>query len=442
MNLSGAVTVASGQDYTLSFTVSGTAGRTLLAGIGESGGSYYNDVTEVTVNDGTQTIVLHVSATDATTGTDFAFESQRVIFDMGLSAGDLFIDDVTLTAGHTGTEFVGSYTAPDTPQAAEFVIDFNAEELAFEGAAIRNDEVDDNGTTREMLRIEKPVGAQPWAGVTIIDYGDTANDLVTSLDDAITMRANSSYDGIVTLKLEINGATNDAGFVEIEQNVTTGWNDLTFDLTGLTLTGGASIVDSDIVKAVVFPDLQVAAAGQVLTIDDLAFPNVSLIGDTATTKTYTFNAGDHVTAFEGGTVRFSDLDDNGTTREMIRFEKPTGAQNWAGVTIEDFGDSTNDLMSEAGSVTMRVYAEQVGQVQLKLEINGSTQTEGFVELVEDVAVGWNDVTFDFSGQTLAGGASIADSNIVKASIFGDLDAAAADQVYFIDDVTFASAIIA
>jgi hypothetical protein len=295
-----------------------------------------------------------------------------------------------------------------------------------------------------MLRIENPASAQPWAGVTIVDYGDTENDLVTSLDDAITMRVNSTYDGIVTLKLEVNGATNDAGFVEIEQNVTTGWNDVSFALTGLSLTGGASIVDSDIVKAIIFPDLQVTAAGQTLLIDDLAFPNTSLVGDTATTKTYTFNAADHVETFGNATARFSDQDDNGSTREMLRIEKPNGAEVWAGVTIEDFGDSTNDLMSEAGSVTMRVYADQDGAITLKLERFGadSNTNVGAVEIEEAVTTGWNDVTFDFSSLSLGGGESIADTEIVKAVVFGDNGEAASGQVYYIDDVTFASAIIA
>ncbi|MCH1487203.1 MAG: hypothetical protein L7V29_06665, partial [Alphaproteobacteria bacterium] len=379
----------------------------------------------------------------------FTHSELRAFFEFAGDTGEVNIDNVALRAGHNGTEALGSYTAPDQPQAAELVLDFNTDAIAFGGATVRRDNQDDGGTDREMLRIEKPTGdnVEAWAGVTVVDYGDTEDDLVTSLDDAITMRVYSEQDGDVTLKLERYGAPTDGsnlGAIEITQAVTTGWNDLSFALTGLSLGGGEDMVAADVVKASVFVDLNDAGAGQTIFIDDLAFPNVDLVGSDTTTQTYSFNAGADVTPFGSATATFGTQTDEGTNvREMLEIGKPDGAQVWAGVTIADYGDTENDLMSTPGEVTMRVYAEQAGDITLKLERFGAPadNSVGTVELEQSVDAGWNDVTFDFSSSTLTGGESLADQDIVKASVFGDLNDAAAGQTYFIDDVTFANAII-
>ncbi len=156
----------------------------------------------------------------------------------------------------------------------------------------------------------------------------TEDDLVTSLDDAITMRVYSEQDGDVTLKLERYGAPTDGsnvGAVEITQAVTTGWNDLSFALTGLSLGGGEDMVAADVVKAVVFVDLTDAGAGQTIFIDDLAFPNVDLVGSDATTQTYSFNAGADVTVFGNATATFGTQTDGDTgVREMLEIGKPAG----------------------------------------------------------------------------------------------------------------------
>ena len=72
----------------------------------------------VTLADGWQTYTLHLTALDATNGGDFTGAS-RVIFDMGHDVGEVDIDNVSLVAGHVGTENLiladtGTDTGTDT----------------------------------------------------------------------------------------------------------------------------------------------------------------------------------------------------------------------------------------------------------------------------------------------------------------------------------------
>jgi len=107
VNLSGYVNVTAGEDYTLSFDVSG-ADRTIIAGIGQSSGDYLNHTDTVNLSADSQTIVMHLTAKHEGTGTDFGGITSRVIFDMGADTGAVNIDNVSLTAGHTGTVNLGS----------------------------------------------------------------------------------------------------------------------------------------------------------------------------------------------------------------------------------------------------------------------------------------------------------------------------------------------
>ena len=93
VNLSGYVDVAAGQDYTLSFEVSGDD-RTIVAGIGQSDAPYLGHTDTVTLGSATQTIVMHLTAALDGTGDTFGGNTTRVIFDMGADVGAVNIDNV------------------------------------------------------------------------------------------------------------------------------------------------------------------------------------------------------------------------------------------------------------------------------------------------------------------------------------------------------------
>ena len=113
--------LTSGDDYTLVFEARGAEGRALKAGIGDAGSPYHNDVADLTLVDGWQTYTLHLTALDAIHGGEFTGAS-RVIFDMGHDVGGIDIDNVSLVAGHVGTEnLTGSPVTDPTDQATDTV---------------------------------------------------------------------------------------------------------------------------------------------------------------------------------------------------------------------------------------------------------------------------------------------------------------------------------
>lgn len=104
INLSGTVNLKEGEIYTLSFDVSGEPGRTIVAGIGQSDTPGYSHTKIITLNDTSQTIVMHLTAKDEVSGADFGDAASRVIFDMGADTGAVSIDNVSLFVGHNGRE--------------------------------------------------------------------------------------------------------------------------------------------------------------------------------------------------------------------------------------------------------------------------------------------------------------------------------------------------
>jgi len=133
VNLSGYVNVVAGADYTLAFDVTG-ADRTIVAGIGQSVAPYLSHTDTVTLSASTQTIVMHLTAKADGTGVQFGGDTTRVIFDMGADTGAVNIDNVVLTAGHTGTVNLGTSgdTGGDTGGGTQLTITTTVCETASE----------------------------------------------------------------------------------------------------------------------------------------------------------------------------------------------------------------------------------------------------------------------------------------------------------------------
>ena len=101
------------------FEARGAEGRALKAGIGDAGSPHHNEIADLTLVDGWQTYTLHLTALDAIHGGEFTGAS-RVIFDMGHDVGGVDIDNVSLVAGHEGTEdLIGSPVTDPTDQATD-----------------------------------------------------------------------------------------------------------------------------------------------------------------------------------------------------------------------------------------------------------------------------------------------------------------------------------
>ena len=177
------------------------------------------------------------------------------------------------------------------------MIDFNdASALgveAFGGAtALPSVQTDPDSVDQSMLQLQKPSGAEVWAGVTLAEVA-AGSDLTADGTVPVTMKVNAPVAGVLTLKLE----TSDGTSVEIPQNVVVGWQELSFDVSN---------APTGIVKAVLFPDLNDTAAAQTYFIDDVTFPTATIVQPPADPMTSGPVAPTHDATTDGVVSLFSD----------------------------------------------------------------------------------------------------------------------------------------
>lgn len=102
VNLSHVVSITPGAAYTLSFEVSGSEGRSLVAGIGLNEDPWLASITTINLTAIGQRVVLHLDAVASQSELEFGGENSRVLFDMGGDIGAVNIDNVSLLSGHVG----------------------------------------------------------------------------------------------------------------------------------------------------------------------------------------------------------------------------------------------------------------------------------------------------------------------------------------------------
>ncbi len=86
------ITITQDADYRLTFRARSNVARTILAGIGLSGGDFSNDSEQVSLTTDWQDFTVNLTATG------FGDADSRVLFDLGAEIGEVFIDDVRLIA--------------------------------------------------------------------------------------------------------------------------------------------------------------------------------------------------------------------------------------------------------------------------------------------------------------------------------------------------------
>jgi hypothetical protein len=192
-------------------------------------------------------------AISGTSGDDWGFGGGSV----GLSKVYM-LDDVTFTSATGCTPAANATLITSEPTDAS-----NANPIAFEGAQVSIAGPPDGGSygNTAAIKIVKPVGAQPWAGVTIINSACS----YFGLDGKVSANVWAPAAGMrMNIKLEDGVPAN-----AIERSVyttTSGWQTLTWDTTGLT-------AHTNMVSF--FPDFLATASGQVVYLDDVAFNGIT-----------------------------------------------------------------------------------------------------------------------------------------------------------------------
>jgi Ca2+-binding RTX toxin-like protein len=132
-----------------------------------------------------------------------------------------------------------------------------------------------------------------------------------------------------------------------------------------------------------------------------------------------------------GLVTVTEVD--GSSRNMLKVENGDGAQWWSGLTLMNEYPGTDLIGDGSQPITMRVLADQAGNLNLELEADGATPY--IMNL--PVTAGWNDLSFDVSGAD-------ASVNWNKVQLRPDADGEATNvgtKIYYIDDIHFPQGVI-
>ena len=339
------------------------------------------------------------------------------------NVGDYTIKVVALSAGSETSELTQVVTVSSP---VELPIDFEIfDSSVFQGFGGASNAVIDNPDTdgNDSAKVGQIVKDAPevWAGNVItlsapIDF---------STKQAIKMDVWSPRPGgKVLLKVE----NLDDGGIFFETEATTlgnsAWEEVSFDLSTIDMGNTYQ-------KIVLFFDFGAVGDGSAdwtFYVDNIkqdflssgSFENLIIENFEGTTPT--------LLPFGNAAAEVITLDDLPSglgivTANVAQFSKPTGAEVWAGVTLE----LTTPLdLASYSNISVKTWSPKTGAVvKAKLE-NADASIVWEVDMNTTVMDAWEELVYDFSTAPAA--------DYVKVVLFFDFGVAGDDSVYYYDDI--------
>ncbi len=323
----------------------------------------------------------------------------------GWAAGTVFIDNIYFYRAATGvvTDDIENYEG-EAPTYGDFG---NASV-----SIIANPDISGINTSAKVAQFTKANGAEVWAGSTITL--DTPLDLVNF--SKINVKTWSPKVGaVVKMKLE-NADASITHEVDINTSVANTWEQLSYDFSAAPA--------ADYIKLVMFLDFGNAGDGSVYYYDD--FQLVDDSGSSLSSPIQSFD-GDAPTLSPFGNavidiISNPDSSGDNTTAKVAKFTKASGAEVWAGVTLNtEVLDFTN-----YSKISLKSWSPKVGAtVLVKLE-NADASVFHEVPMNTTVANAWETLVYDFSGAAAA--------DYVKVIVFYDFGNTGDGSVYYYDEI--------
>jgi len=263
---------------------------------------------------------------------------------------------------------------------------------SFAGAVTTIEDAPTGGNGGKALKIVK--NGEPYAGVNVLAFEPATTRVTNGTHKTVTFNYHSSK-ADSPVRIELRGYPNALG-----KTVTAplGWSKITVDFTdvvGWTATEAFANV-------ILFPDFDVAAAGNVFYVDNLGINGANTpaipVGRSATSTLLTFETGDTLGAaaagpgFEGAVAVIKDAAAGGNGGKALEIEK--AGQPWAGIVLATAPSNIKFLDASNKTVTMNYYSPQTvaTPVQFQLEATDGSKINQAVE----AAPGWSRLTIDFT----------------------------------------------
>jgi hypothetical protein len=339
----------------------------------------------------------------------------------------------TLLTFETGDVLGAAAATPPTPQKPQG---------GFEGAATSIDVAPAGGNGGNALKITKNVGAQIYAGATLIKFG-TDKRVTNGTHKVITFNFYSPKAN-VPVAVELRPYPNALSKTVIAP---LGWSKMTFDFTDVA--GWTSTEEFTLLS--IFPDFNQPAGATATSyfVDNVAFngavtpeiPAVSVPRE-ATSTLLTFETadtlgvkvvGDSTLAkpeggFEGAVTTIDNAPAGGNGGKALKIVKGVGAPTYAGVNIIRFGADKRVTNGTYKTITFNYYSPKATS-SVRVELRAFPNALGKTVTAPQ---GWSKITVDFTD--VAGWTGTEE--FVSVILFPDFDVAGAGGIFYVDNLAF------
>jgi len=229
------LTLVAGTNYILTFDAWSDVDRSIIAGIGEAGGSFASVPVDVALTTAMQTITLNLTAAG------FGGNDLRVFFDSNGEAGTVNIDNVSLIEGGDGSDTPGGDDMGGGDMGGTGTVmlingDFEAGAEPWNAGVEEFDAppapvVTENGNTFYSVNVENPDPAQPF----LVNLSQQGLSIAADTNYILTFDAWSDVDRSI-----IAGIGESAGgfaSVAVNVNLTTQMQTFTLNLTSVGFGG-------------------------------------------------------------------------------------------------------------------------------------------------------------------------------------------------------------
>jgi len=303
---------------------------------------------------------------------------------------------------------------------------------------------DQTNASNIVLEVIKPIGAQTWAGV-VLGNDSLASAIPFSAGNTI-MRARIYAPVIGTpIRLKMENEGNAGIFVETQVNTTVaGWDTISFDFAN-QVPGTQAINFSNVYdKIAVFFNFgnTPTTANETYQIDYVEFAGGGSSGPSKAQIDLPINWDDtanvnYAVIDFGGNVSSLVVDPTNASNLVLKTDKPSTAQTWAGTTL---GNSLATAIPFAASSTImqaRVWSAASG-IPVLMKVEDQANAAIFVETLASTSrVGWDTLTFDFANPGPNTQALNFANTYDKVSLFFNFNVVpTATETYYTDDVWF------
>lgn len=303
--------------------------------------------------------------------------------------------------------------------------------MGFGGAIPSIEDSPAGGSGGKALRIEKPAGAEAWAGIYVVQFDKATTRITTGSSPQISFNYFSPIANSPT-RVEIDPYPNSLGKTVL---VPKGWSQITIDFS--QIEGWSA--EKDYTSIVVFPDFMGNSSGVSTSyfVDNVSFNGApSSIVRSSPPIVINFESSDssgYSLADFGGTysgvVADPPVDKFKTPNRALKVEKQ--GETWAGTTLITASPGTSLLSGESPVVKANIYSPVSGKpILLRIDnfplFSQNNQRDATVTSV----AGWKTYTFEFPA---------LDPNTVDlnmASIFFDWGTGRSVGSWYIDEVRF------